>query len=114
MTTAAQISNDSRLGKKEIQLLSAISFKAFDIASDISGKVATDKIELLQHFSSFVVKLLKTGFVETDEDRLALIKLAAKLQRQAEALEIMTGKVKVDDLRAAAESFGEKTVIAVG
>ncbi len=106
--------NDSRLGKKEMQLLSAISFKAFDVETGISGKSAADKVELLQHFSSFIIKLLKSGFVQTDEDRLALIKLAAKLQRQAESLEIITGKVKTDDLQAAAESFGEKAASAAG
>lgn len=114
MATAAQLTNDSRLGKKEIQLLYAISFKAFNAETGGSGKSATDKMELLQHFSSFIVKLLKSGFVQTEEDKLALIKLAAKLQRQAEMLEIVTGKVKTDDLQAAAESFGEKTDITFG
>ena len=115
MTTATQLlTNETRLGKKDMQLLSAISFKAFDVEAGVSGKTAADKIELLQYFSSFVVKLLKTGLVQSDEDRLALIKLAAKLERQAERLEILTGKVKVEDLQVIAERFGKKTQAAVG
>ena len=115
MTSATQIlPNETRLGKKDMQLLSTISFKAFDVEVGVSGKTAADKVELLRYFSGFVVKLLKAGLVQSDEDRLALIQLAAKLERQAERLEILTGKVNVEDLQVIAERFGKKTQAADG
>ncbi|MEK7257534.1 MAG: hypothetical protein AAB316_22455, partial [Bacteroidota bacterium] len=88
---------------------SSVSFDAFQIKEGISKQAAEKKIELLEHFSSFLVKLMKAGVIQSREDKVALMELASKIKRQAEILEIQIGKVKLEDLKVAAENFAKKT-----
>ncbi len=98
---------------QELEKISAISYKAFHIDEVESHLPVAIKIELLEYFSNYLIKLLKAKVVTSKEEKRSLIDLATKLKRQAETLEILSGKVRFEDLQIAAERMGKKAQSAV-
>ncbi len=109
MNVQQLLATGNRFEKEEVELASTLSFKAFKVEEGISKKSCEDRIALLEDYTQFLLKFLRSEFVETNEQHTGLMNLISNLKIQKEILEILSGKVKLSDLMATAERFGKKT-----
>ncbi len=102
------------------------NFRSFD-ATDInlmldtllvhdSGNQASYEKQLitLEAFKEFVLKFIDIESMPTREAKASYIRFLSKITENIESLEILTGKVTIEEIKAAGKSFARKTQFAVG
>ncbi|MEK7258097.1 MAG: hypothetical protein AAB316_25290 [Bacteroidota bacterium] len=101
--------------RQEIAAASSILFDTFSVdEKDAARNEFYEKqIAYIEEFAGYLNKILRSDKVKTNEERVTLMKVIAKLVEQKETLEILSGKVSLKDLQTAADRFAKKAQSSV-
>ncbi len=116
MTASRQIADKlNGFNQQEIEAASTILFHSFFYEEKLLSeqKILDEQISSLENFIYCLNRLLKSNLTTTASQRVTLLKTIGKLTDQKETLEIISGKVRLEDLQAAAERMGRKSQSAV-
>ncbi|MEK7255025.1 MAG: hypothetical protein AAB316_09790 [Bacteroidota bacterium] len=103
----------NKFDKADIELVSNLSFKAFHLGMEVTNSNIEKRMLLLEQYIQFLNKLLRSELIQSNEQHVELVKVIVNLKAQLEVFEVLSGKVKLEDLQAAAERMGKKSQSAV-
>jgi hypothetical protein len=90
-------------------ILNALSVQDSENQEFLEKKLAT--LEALKEFS---IKYIDIESMSLRESKAAYIRFLSKITENIETLEILTGKITVEQIKAASQSFARKWDSAVG
>jgi hypothetical protein len=90
-------------------MLNALSLRDFENQEFLEKKLAT-----LEALKEFTIKYIDIESMSSRESKAAYIRFLSKITDNIESLEILTGKITTEQLKAASQSFARKWESAVG
>ncbi|MEK7256230.1 MAG: hypothetical protein AAB316_15870 [Bacteroidota bacterium] len=116
MTTYQEIKKRKNpFSRQEIAAASSILFDTFYVDEEDAThqEFYETQIAYIEEFASYLNKVLRSQKIKSNEERMTLMKVIAKLVEQKETLEVLSGRVSLKDLQATAEHFAKKAQSSV-
>jgi hypothetical protein len=108
------IKNITRIEHNDISNVSLWLFDAVKVSTQDNESSIEHKIELLQFLLDYLPKTININSLATKTDQIAFIKLLSKLTDVKEELELLIGKITIEELEAIGKNFAKKTQYPVG
>ena len=115
MTALQKMEVTSMIEEDEFDSLTEILFHSVSMNRQYKSQSAIlKKEELIENLISFLNKSLALKVTAAPKHKLQIINLICKLTQQKELIQIQTGKLNLEHIKAAAITMGKKTQWAVG
>ena len=106
--------------------ISTVTFRSFE-ASDINimldalvvresenQESLEQKLITLEAFKEFIIKHIKIESIPTREAKSSYIRFLSRITENIEAIELLTGRITIEQIKAAAKSFEKKWKFPIG
>ncbi len=108
------IKNVTRIEQHDINTISQWLSDAVKISNNDNEQSIELKIELLQFLLDYLPQVIDIDSLTSDKKQLAFIKLLSKLTDVKEELELLIGKITLEELETIGKNFAKKTQYPVG
>lgn len=106
--------NNIGFDQEEINDISFLFFNNISVYKTDSQDVMLQKMDAIEALKKFIIENIDIDTLPTKEAQHKYIRFLSKLSEMYETLEILTGKVTIEEIKAAGKSFARKTQFAVG